>query len=76
MPKGTKKEIADAVSRLAYDLAMSGKYQGYPEVEVAVRAQYPDARKYIGGVQSKEEINRACRDAQGKYTQPAVRKGW
>jgi len=63
--RGTKKERAAYISRRAYELATSGKYEDYRQIELALCAEgYDEARQELDSPFLRKELNELCRQAR------------
>jgi len=62
-----KKERAELIDRLADEMARSGEYADWMEIEVALRHQgYREARQLLDDRYRRNELDGMCRQARLK----------
>ncbi len=63
MPISREKE--ERMWTLAYEMARSGDYVGWWDIEVELRSLgYPRARQLLDNEQTREKLDRMCAEAQ------------
>jgi hypothetical protein len=63
----TKKERAEKIERLAFEMAQSGEYDDYSAIELALRARgYEEARTQLDSPGTRHSLNEICNSNKGK----------
>jgi hypothetical protein len=63
----TKRERAEIISRLAFEMAQSGEYDGYQAIEHALRAQgYSEARGELDHGATRQLLDEICESSRGE----------
>jgi hypothetical protein len=65
--KQTKEQRQTYVSRRADELALSGKYQSWIDIEFALRAEgYPEARGWLDSHFKREWLDKLCQQGRDR----------
>ena len=65
--KGTKKDRANYISKRSWEMATSGQYADWMQIELALRSEgYSEARQQLDSQFLRQELNQMCREARKK----------